>query len=159
MNVLINIQRANVTDLEEILSLQKVAFMEVAKLMENYEIPPLLQTIQDLRNDFEQCIILKYISSNNQIIGSVRGNIYNGTDCYIGKLIVHPDFQNQGIGKALMYEIEKYFPACHKFTLFTGEETPNTLCLYRKVGYQVMYTKEVNGLNLIYMEKHIQFFG
>lgn len=155
MNTLINIKQVDTTDLDEILSLQKAAFMEVARLMDNYEIPPLLQTIQDVRNDFEQCIILKYISSDNQIIGSVRGNICNGTDCYIGKLIVHPDFQNQGIGRALMYEIEKYFPACHKFTLFTGEETPNTLCLYKKVGYQVMYTKEVDGLHLIYMEKHL----
>ena len=155
MDVLNNIKQADCSDLEEILSLQKVAFTEVAKLMGNFEIPPLLQTIQDVRSDFEQCIILKYISSSNQIIGSVRGNIYNGTDCYIGKLIVHPDFQNQGIGKALMYEIENYFPTCHKFTLFTGEETPNTLCLYKKVGYQVIYTKEVDGLNLIYMEKHL----
>lgn len=155
MNTLNNIKQADVNDLEEILSLQKAAFKEVAKLMDNYEIPPLLQTIEDIRNDFEQCVILKYISSDNQIRGSVRGNIYNGTDCYIGKLIVHPDFQNQGIGRALMYEIEKYFPACHKFTLFTGDETPNTLCLYRKVGYQVMYTKEVDGLHFIYMEKHI----
>ena len=155
MNTLNNIKQADIVDLEEILSLQKAAFMEVAKLMNNYEIPPLLQTIEDARNDFEQCVILKYISSDNRIIGSVRGNIYNDNNCYIGKLIVHPDFQNQGIGKALMFEIEKYFPSCQKFTLFTGAETSNTLCLYRKVGYQVMYTKEVDGLNLIYMEKDL----
>lgn len=155
MNTLNNIKQADITDLKEILSLQKTAFMEVAKLMNNYEIPPLLQTIEDARNDFEQCVILKYISPDNQIIGSVRGNIYNANSCYIGKLIVHPDCQNQGIGKALMYEIEKYFPFCQKFTLFTGAETPNTLFLYKKVGYQVMYMKEVDGLHLIYMEKDL----
>lgn len=155
MNTLSNIKQADITDLEEILSLQQMAFMEVAKLMNNYDIPPLLQTIQDARNDFEQCVILKYISSDNQIIGSVRGNIYNDNNCHIGKLIVHPDFQNQGIGKALMYEVEKYFPTCQKFTLFTGAETPNTLFLYKKVGYQVMYMKEIDGLHLIYMEKDL----
>ena len=148
-----NIKPVVQEDLEEILILQKVTFMEVAKLMNNYNIPPLLQTIQDIENDFKSCTILKYLSPNNQIIGSVRGNIYDDNVCYIGKLIVHPDFQNQGIGKALMVEIERYFPTCHKFTLFTGEETSNTLYLYKKVGYQVVYKKEIEGINLIHMEK------
>ena len=101
----------------------------------------------------ETCVILKYISSDNQIVGSIRGNIYNDHICHIGKLIVHPDFQNRGIGKALMYEIEKYFPSCLKFTLFTGEEMPNTLHLYTKVGYHVIYKKEIDGNNFIHMEK------
>lgn len=148
-----NIKPIVQNDFEDILALQKAAFMEVAKLMNNYEIPPLLQTVQDIQNDFEQCIILKYISVNNQIVGSVRGNMYNGNCCHIGKLIVHPDFQNQGIGRALMHEIEKYFPTCQTFTLFTGEETPNTLYLYNQIGYQVVYKKEVDGIQLIYMEK------
>lgn len=140
-------------DLQAILSLQKAAFMEVAKQMNNYDIPPLSQTIQDVRNDFDSCVILKYTSSDGQIIGSVRGNIYDDNICHIGKLIVHPAFQNRGIGKALMCEIEKYFPSCRKFTLFTGEETPNTVYLYSKVGYRVIYKKEIDGINLIFMEK------
>ena len=140
-------------DLEEILSLQKAAFTEVAKQMNNYDIPPLLQTVQDVRKDFETCVILKYLAKNNRIVGSIRGNIYDDNVCHIGKLIVHPDFQNQGIGKALMYEIEKYFPSCQKFTLFTGDETPNTVYLYTQVGYQAIYKKEIDGINLIFMEK------
>lgn len=148
-----NIGRVEERDLHAVLSLQKAAFMEVAKQMDNYGIPPLLQTIQDVRNDFDTCIILKYTSSENQLVGSIRGNVYGGNSCHIGKLVVHPDFQNQGVGKALMYEIEKYFTSCRKFTLFTGEETPNTLYLYTKVGYHVVYKKKIDGINLIYMEK------
>lgn len=148
-----NIERVKECDLQSVLSLQKAAFMEVAKQMNNYDIPPLLQDIQDIHNDFNVCVILKYISSENQIVGSIRGNIYDDHICHIGKLIVHPAFQNRGIGKALMYEIEKYFPSCQKFTLFTGEETPNTLHLYTKVGYHVVYKKEIDGINLIHMEK------
>lgn len=147
------IERVDECDLQAVLSLQKAAFMEVAKQMNNYDIPPLLQDIQDIRYDFETCVILKYISSDNQIVGSIRGNIYNDHICHVGKLIVHPDFQNRGIGKALMYEIEKYFPSCLKFTLFTGEETPNTLHLYTKVGYHVICKKEIDGINFIHMEK------
>ena len=67
-----NIEKANECDSQALLSLQKAAFMEVAKQMNNYNIPPLLQDIQDIRNDFDICIILKYVS-DNQIVGSIRG--------------------------------------------------------------------------------------
>ena len=148
-----HIKQVMESDLQAVLSLQKTAFMEVAKQMNNYNLPPLLQTIQDIRNDFNTCIILKYIISDGQIIGSIRCSIYDDNTCHIGKLIVHPDYQRQGIGKVLMSEIEKYFPSCSKFALFTGEETPNTLYLYTKIGYHIVYKKEIDGLRLIHMEK------
>ena len=77
--------------------------------------------------------------------------------CHIGKLIVHPDFQNKGIGRELMTEIERLFPHCHKFSLFTGEETPNTLHLYSKVGYNIVCRKEMEGISMIIMEKEKLF--
>lgn len=149
----VSIKQIENKDLEVVLSLQKIVFMEVAKQINKYDIPPLLQTMQDIQNDFEICTILKYISDSNQIIGSIRGCLDNENICHVGKLIVHPDFQNRGIGKALMCEIEKYFPTCYKFSLFTGEETPNTLCLYSKIGYRVVCKKKKDGMNFIYMEK------
>ena len=75
--------------------------------------------------------------------------------CHVGKLVVHPGYQNQGIGKVLMYEIEKYFPACRKFVLFTGEETPNALHLYEKVGYHIVSKENMGGFSMILMEKVI----
>lgn len=148
-----NMERVKECDLQAVLSLQKAAFMKVAKQMDKYDIPPLLQNIQDIRNDFDTCIMLKYVTEEKQIVGSVRGYISDDHICHIGKLIVDPDFQNRGIGKALMYEIEKYFPSCMKFMLFTGEETPNTLYLYTKVGYHIICRNETGGINLIHMEK------
>ena len=68
---------------------------------------------------------------------------------------MHPGYQNQGIGKVLMYEIEKYFPACRKFVLFTGEETPNALHLYEKVGYHIVSKENMGGFSMILMEKVI----
>ncbi|MCD8269287.1 MAG: GNAT family N-acetyltransferase [Parabacteroides sp.] len=129
---LIGIQKATPDDLPEILHLQKLAFTEVALAMDNFNLPPLQQTQDDLSKEYESGIILKYLSADEKLVGSVRGCMDNDHICHVGKLIVHPGYQNQGIGKALMYEIEKYFPACSKFELFTGEETPNTLHLYKK---------------------------
>lgn len=147
------IQRVEEQDLESILNLQKKAFTEVAKLMNKYDLSPLLQTIEELRNECQNSIILKYLSENKKIIGSVRGFLDDDNICHIGKLIVDPDFQNQGIGKALMKEIERCFLSCKKYFLFTGDETPNTIYLYKKIGYQVIGKQNMEGVNMFLMEK------
>ncbi len=149
----IRIKQAEEGDLITILELQKHAFMMVAESMNKYDLPPLLQTWEDIYQEYEKGIILKYTSESGQIIGSIRGYTDDNQTCHIGKLIVHPNFQNKGIGKELMYEIETYFPYCHKFTLFTGEETPNTLHLYNKVGYHTVCKKDMSGITMIIMEK------
>lgn len=141
------------SDLEDVLKLQKKTFREVAKLIGNDDLLPLHQTLSQIQGEFEQGVILKYVNEDNCIIGSVRGYIDSCNICHIGKLIVDPNFQNQGVGKALMAEIESQFSLCLKFTLFTGEETPNTLYLYSKMGYQVTEKKILNGINMIIMEK------
>jgi len=74
-------------------------------------------------------------------------------NCHMGKLIVSPDYQNHGIGKKLMYQIEKYFPSCKKFLLFTSEATKNTLHLYQKIGYQVTDKQQMGEIRMYIMEK------
>lgn len=150
-----NIQKAEIEDLVEILSLQKKAFTEVAKLMNKFDLPPLLQTIEEVRSEYKQGIILKYLSKENKIIGSVRGFSDENNICHIGKLVVDPDYQNQGIGKILMSEIEKRFLSCDTFALFTGDETPNTLFLYKKIGYRVIGKQNKGTINMFLMEKKI----
>lgn len=148
------IDQAKTTDLPEILDLQREAFFDIAKLMDNYELPPLFQSVEELHKEFLQGIILKYFSKDGKIIGSVRGYIDDSNICHIGKLIVSPTQQNQGIGKALMYEIETYFPTCERYTLFTSDETPNTIHLYEKIGYHIVTEQVMQGLNMYLMEKH-----
>ncbi|MBK5721705.1 GNAT family N-acetyltransferase [Dysgonomonas sp. Marseille-P4677] len=143
---------ASTKDLETILYIQKKAFAEVAKLMNKYDLPPLLQTIEELQDEAENNTILKCFFEE-KIVGSVRGFLDDENICHVGKLIVDPDFQNKGIGKALMYEIERHFAFCKKFVLFTGDETPNTLHLYRKVGYHIIGKQYMGNINMLLMEK------
>lgn len=149
----IHINQAEEKDLIAILDLQKEAFTVVAKQMNQYNIPPLLQTLEDITNEFEKGTMLKYTSDSGLIIGSVRAYIDENGTCHIGKLIVHPNFQNIGIGKKLMYAIEKLFPNSHKFSLFTAEDTPNTSHLYQKMGYNCICKKKMDDINMIFMEK------
>lgn len=146
-----NIQKATISDLPSILDLQKTAFHPISVILDDPEIQPMTQTYDELLQELNEGIILKYIQ-NYQIVGSVRAYADNDNVCHIGKLIVHPDYHNRGIGKSLMLEIEKNFTACSKYQLFTGEITPNTLHLYTKLGFKEI-SRTCNSLCMIIMEK------
>ena len=142
---------ANIQELKDILVLQKLAYKAEAEIYGDYSIPPLLQTLDELTEETKKSIILKYID-NGKIVGSVRAFKKDGT-CYIGKLIVHPDYQNKGIGKKLMAAIEKYFEGL-RYELFTGHLSEKNLALYEKLGYHRFKTEKVHdGLSFVYMEK------
>ena len=147
------IRQAVLDDLPEILALQKKAFLQNAVMMDKYDLPPLLQTIEGIAEDLANGVILKYQLPDGSIAGSVRAHQDTEGTCYIGKLVVDPDTQSRGIGYALMREIERYFPDCRRFSLFTSENTPHTLRLYTKVGYRVTLRKDLGGIRMLFMEK------
>lgn len=84
-----------------------------------------------MEEEFENKIILKAISDENKIIGSVRGNLQDNT-VYIGKLMVHPDYRNRGLGSKLLLEIENYFPKS-RYELFTSTQSAHNIRLYEEV--------------------------
>ena len=146
------VTRARVEDASEILELQKLAYQSEAKLYQDDMLPPLLQTATDILHDFENQFVLKAVL-HDQIIGSVRAYIEEGT-CYIGRLVVHPEYQNHGVGMALMQVIEQCCSGASRYELFTGHRSEHSLYLYRKLGYRQFKREAVHErLELVYMEK------
>ncbi len=118
----------------------------------NDSIPPLTQTLEQLRAEFDNQIFLKALIDAS-IIGSVRAYQTEGT-CHIGRLVVKPDFQNRGIGSRLMNEIENRFEMAKRFKLFTGDNSHRNLYLYHKLGYrEYRRHKFQENLVLIFLEK------
>jgi phage replication-related protein YjqB (UPF0714/DUF867 family)/GNAT superfamily N-acetyltransferase len=149
------IERATISDAEEILVLQKLAYRSEAEIYNDFGIPPLVQTLRNIQEDFEKQFFLKAVLSG-RIIGSVRAYAKEGT-CYIGRLIVHPEFQNQGIGTKLMNEIEKSFSTCHRFELFTGDRSKRNLYLYQRLGYKIFKTANITDqTTIVYLEKKVE---
>ena len=105
-----NILKAVEDDAQTILDIQKVAYIREAEAYNNYQIAPLTETLDQSRADFQTKTILKAVL-NDKIVGSVRGYEDKGI-CYVERLMVHPDYQKQGIGKKLMLGLEEYFPSC-----------------------------------------------
>lgn len=146
------ILRVDLSDAEEILKLQKLAYQREAERYNNYNIPPLKQTINEIKEQFKTHIFLKAVSEG-KIIGTVRAYEENGT-CYVGRLAVHPNMQNQGIGTALMREIEKCYKP-ERFELFVGSKSDKNIHLYQKLGYYIYETNEYEcgDIEIFYMEK------
>jgi GNAT superfamily N-acetyltransferase len=146
------ILRANVTDAEEILKLQKLAYQSEAERYNDYNITPLKQNLSEIIEQFKTHIFLKTISEK-KIVGTVRAYEENGT-CFIGRLAVDPKMQNQGIGTALMKEIEKLYSP-KRYELFVGTKSDKNIYLYKKLGYDI-YKKSDYGcgkIEIFYMEK------
>ncbi|MBP1640505.1 MAG: putative acetyltransferase [Bacteroidetes bacterium] len=148
----IDISKATLADLKPILRLQKECYQTEAEIYNDYDIPPLLQDLKALEEEFAQITILK-AEIRGELVGSVRGYIDNET-AHIGKLIVAPDFQNRGIGRLLIGAIESTLAGCQQFELFTGSLSSKNLYLYSKLGYQEFYRQEAsNHLTMIFLRK------
>ena len=145
------ISKAQYGDLQKILDLQYLAYQSEAALFGNKDIPPLKQTIDELREEYNNGIILKMVSDGT-IIGSVRAHEKDGT-VYIGKLMVHPNYRCKGIGSMLLNEIEKCFPG-RQYELFTSTRSEDNIRLYKKLGYKIYDRKEISDeLVFVYLEK------
>jgi ribosomal protein S18 acetylase RimI-like enzyme len=142
---------ADPSDAREILTLQKLAYHMEAERYNDYTLPPLTQTLPGIQDDFTKMTVLK-AELDGKIVGSVRAYAESGT-CYIGRLIVHPDYMGQGIGTALMHRIEKEFGAVKRFELFTGHQTAGALHIYFKMGYREFKRKELDTHVLVFLEK------
>jgi GNAT superfamily N-acetyltransferase len=151
----VDVLPANQDDLKVILKLQKDCYMVEAEMHNEYNIPPLVQDLESLENEFKTSTILKGVI-DEQIIASVRGYAERGT-CYIGRLIVRKDYQNNGIGKTMLNTIESMFKNCSRFELFTGFKSYKNLHIYNKLGYKEFKQQVINdNLTLVYLEKLLQ---
>ncbi|MBI4962819.1 MAG: GNAT family N-acetyltransferase [Desulfomonile tiedjei] len=144
--------RATDGDAEAILALQHLAYRSEAELYDDFEMLPLTQTIEDLKESYGTHVFLKAVA-DGRIAGSVRAEFQNGT-CRIGRLIVHPDFQGNGIGTQLMERIEAFFGTAGRYELFTGHRSFRNLRLYQRLGYREFSRQAVSDkVTLVFMEK------
>lgn len=148
----IHIETASVNDAKEILDVQKAAFLGQAKIYDNYQLPPLTQTLESVENEFTQKTFLK-VTINDQIVASLR---FETKDNYvtIDRVVVSPEYQNQSIGTRLLEEVESRVPNAIAFQLFTGNKSVRNIHLYEKVGYKEISRETTGqGIELLHMEK------
>lgn len=145
-------QRADKSDVPEMLALQKVAYQSEAELYGDESLPALQQSLAEMEADFEKQVFLKAIV-NGKIIGSIRGYSAEET-AHLSRLVVHPYFIGRGIGTRLVNEIESLFPGVKRFEVYTGEKSTRNIHLMQKQGYQAFKTEPFTaGITWVYMQK------
>ena len=147
-----NITRASFEDAATLLALQKLAYQSEAQIYHEFTIPPLTQNLDEMRNDITSKVFLK-AQIEGKILGSVRG-YQEGSTGFIERLMVHPDCQGQGIGTALIKQIESCFGQVQRFELFTGHRSERNIHLYQRLGYKIFKNQKINNnLSIVFMEK------
>jgi GNAT superfamily N-acetyltransferase len=149
---MIPIREAVPGDAAEILALQHLCYRSEAQLNGDFQIPPLLQDLAGMQADLAGQRVLKAVV-DERIVGSVRACERDGT-CHVGRLIVHPELQNRGLGTRLLGEIEACFPDATRFELFTGARSERNLYLYQKLGYVPFRREQLSERTaLVFLEK------
>lgn len=135
----IHIARASVSDAEEILSLQKLAYQSEAQLYGDWSLPPLIQALPELIEQIRTEMVLKAVRGGS-IVGSVRALQKDGTGF---------------IGTRLMLAMETMLPEAERFELFTGDRSLGNIELYRRLGYESFRTQTLSAtITLVYMQKN-----
>ncbi|MDR2404862.1 MAG: GNAT family N-acetyltransferase [Deltaproteobacteria bacterium] len=138
-------------DLPEILKIQKDAFLDEAKIT-SFSIEPMTETLDVVEKDFQKNLILKAVDSENNILGSVRGKIIDGTT-HIFKLSVSPSAQRRGVATLLLSELEKALPE-RRYELFTRKGNERTVRMYINNGFKV-FKEEIREKTIpfVFLEK------
>jgi GNAT superfamily N-acetyltransferase len=154
MNPESGIRQATVGDAAEILALQRLAYQSEAQIYGDWTLPPLLQTLEEVLEQFRNHVFLKAVIEGS-IIGSVR-SCMSASTCHIGRLIVHPNWRNQGIGTRLLLVAERMHSDAGRFELFTGSRSSGNLRHYRRLGYKEFRREPLsNQVVLVYLEKRV----
>lgn len=148
----LSIVAATSADASPILALQKRAYESEARLYSDWTIPPLTQDLESLRDEIQSGTVLKAVQEK-RIVGSVRATL-DDLSCRIGRLIVEPTLQRQGIGSALLHAIENAFPQAARFELFTGSASAGNIRLYQRHGYTITDTRRLTEqVSVVFMSK------
>ncbi len=146
------IEPAAPDDAPALLDLQHLCYQGEAVLYDDFAIAPLTESLAQVEAEIRagRVLVLRWAG---RVVGSVRGFAQNGT-CHVGRLIVHPRFQRQGLGARLMTAIEDLFPSASAFELFTGHLSASNLRLYRRLGYREFERRPVTpALEFVHLRK------
>ncbi len=131
------ILRATRADAGEILTLQRACWVQEALANDLLDIPPLHESLDDVvtwLGEWDTYVVRRA----GRLVGAVRGRLEDGTVWDIGRIMVAPDLQGQGIGRRLLEHIQDVAPAAAaSYLLFTGVRSERNHRSYKKAGFRL----------------------
>ena len=142
---------AKVEDAPIILQIQKEAYISEAEWHNDFNIPPLTQSLAELECEFNHKYILKVVL-NEQIVGSGQVKLIEST-CHIGRMAVKNDFKGLGIGSKLLSALELAYPEANRVELFTGINSQANLKMYERRGYIRIKEETLGKTTVVFLGK------
>lgn len=138
--------------------IQMRAFAEEGRLSGTQQLPPLMEAVESIELLIRTQTVL-IAKDGERIVGSARG-IVEESVCTIRGVLVEPSYQKQGIGAALLHEVEQRHPDIERFELTTNTLVPGNVAFYERRGYKVNeLTKYGEKIILAQMSKVAQARG
>ncbi|OLS36854.1 GNAT family N-acetyltransferase [Bacillus sp. MRMR6] len=129
----------NQTLIQELFSLQRLAYLIEAKLINFYDIPPLKESIEELIECGET--FLGYFE-DDELAGAVSFT-KKREELTICRMVVHPNHFRKGIAHKLLTAVEEMEPAVPIIRVSTGKDNFPAKKLYQKNDYQLETEIEV----------------
>jgi ribosomal protein S18 acetylase RimI-like enzyme len=138
----------------EALTVQRAAYVSEAQHYHAPHIPPLRETVDELRADLVSGVLAFGAWLGHRLVGSVRGRV-DGDRMEVARFAVAPDLQGKGIGRTLLAAVETAAPRLIRtFWLVTGESSEANLHLYRQAGYVIVGKRtDPVGVAMVLLEK------
>ena len=136
-------------DAGEVLTLQRACWVQEALANDSLaDIPALHESLDDVRA-WIRAWSTWVVRSEGRLVGAVRGRL-DGSSWDIGRIMVAPDLQGRGLGRALLEHIEAVAaPEAASYVLFTGARSTDNIRMYKKAGYRVRTDLEAPPLAVI----------
>lgn len=143
-------------DAGEVLTLQRAAYLTEAAAHNDFGLPPLTQTLAELEEELaDPTVTALGIRDGGRLVGAVRLR-RSGSVVELGRLIVAPDQQGQGIGTRLLLHAETVCPEAQEIRLFTGEHSTANLRLYTRHGYHETSRTPAGEYRLVHLAKTLR---
>lgn len=147
-----------VADAGEVLTLQRAAYVTEARAHGDLALPPLTQTFDELRAELSDpsCAAWGFREAG-RLVASVRVHRVDAETAEMGRLVVAPDRQGNGLGSALLTAAEqRTSPEITTARLFTGEHSQANLRLYRRLGYRETHRTAGGEYQMVHLAKALR---
>jgi GNAT superfamily N-acetyltransferase len=149
------------TEVGELVTLQRAAFVRDAQLYGDPFLSSLTQTVDEIDAELQDPR-WSYLGAwiGHRLVGSVRSHIESGA-VMIGRLMCAPDLEGRGIGTALLDAAERDALALASVVeLRTGSKSAANLAMYERRGYRVV-AESVGGADwsVVTMRKTLRSAG
>jgi RimJ/RimL family protein N-acetyltransferase len=151
----IDLLRLDASDAGEILTLQRAAYVTEAQAHDDLTMPPLTQTLDQLRTELADPDVSAWgVREGGRLVASVRIRMVDSTTVEVGRLIVAPDWQGNGLGTALLLAAEDQVQSgVTAIRLFTGGRSHANQRLYKRLGYDETGRTSAGSYDLVHFVK------